>query len=43
MFLHWAALGGHDELVSYLIGQDVPVDPMDDVSVLIKLKLITCL
>ncbi|XP_014213620.1 26S proteasome non-ATPase regulatory subunit 10-like [Copidosoma floridanum] len=28
--LHWAALGGHDELVSHLLSLKVPVDPRDD-------------
>jgi len=31
MLIHWAALGGHDDLVRYLLSLDVPVDPMDDV------------
>lgn len=30
MLLHWAALGGHDDLVRYLLSLDVPVDPTDD-------------
>lgn len=32
MLIHWAALGGHDDLVRYLLSLDVPVDPTDDVS-----------
>jgi 26S proteasome non-ATPase regulatory subunit 10 len=31
MLIHWAALGGHDDLVRYLLSLDVPVDPVDDV------------
>ncbi|XP_031826564.1 uncharacterized protein LOC116424382 isoform X2 [Nomia melanderi] len=30
LLIHWAALGGHDELVRYLLSLDVPVDPTDD-------------
>ncbi|KOX68707.1 26S proteasome non-ATPase regulatory subunit 10 [Melipona quadrifasciata] len=30
MLLHWAALGGHDDLVRFLLSLDVPVDPIDD-------------
>ncbi|KAJ8664355.1 hypothetical protein QAD02_006017 [Eretmocerus hayati] len=30
MLLHWACLGGHDELVTHLLALDVPVDPRDD-------------
>ncbi|XP_011503116.1 PREDICTED: 26S proteasome non-ATPase regulatory subunit 10-like isoform X1 [Ceratosolen solmsi marchali] len=30
MLLHWAALGGHDELVDYLLLADAPVDAVDD-------------
>jgi ankyrin repeat protein len=33
--LHWAASGGHDELVSYLLKNGSPVDDVDDVSCLI--------
>lgn len=31
MLIHWAALGGHDDLVRHLLSLDVPVDPTDDV------------
>jgi len=31
MLIHWAALGGHDDLVRHLLSLDVPVDPADDV------------
>lgn len=31
MLIHWAALGGHDDLVRHLLSLDVPVDPVDDV------------
>ncbi|XP_071877103.1 uncharacterized protein [Bombus fervidus] len=30
MLIHWAALGGHDDLVRFLLSLDVPVDPTDD-------------
>ncbi|RLU15911.1 hypothetical protein DMN91_011668 [Ooceraea biroi] len=30
MLIHWAALGGHDDLVRHLLSLDVPVDPEDD-------------
>ena len=32
MLIHWAALGGHDDLVIYLLSLGSPVDPTDDVS-----------
>ncbi|OAD54910.1 26S proteasome non-ATPase regulatory subunit 10 [Eufriesea mexicana] len=32
MLIHWAALGGHDDLVRYLLSIDVPVDPTDDMN-----------
>ncbi|XP_020277613.1 26S proteasome non-ATPase regulatory subunit 10-like [Pseudomyrmex gracilis] len=30
MLIHWAALGGHDDLVKHLLSLHVPVDPRDD-------------
>lgn len=30
MPIHWAALGGHIEIVEYLLGLGSPVDPLDD-------------
>ncbi|XP_046734846.1 26S proteasome non-ATPase regulatory subunit 10-like isoform X1 [Diprion similis] len=30
MLIHWAALGGHDDLVSYLLSLGFPTDPKDD-------------
>ncbi|KAG8231416.1 hypothetical protein J437_LFUL012426 [Ladona fulva] len=30
MPIHWAALGGHLEIVEYLVGLNSPVDPRDD-------------
>ncbi|XP_015590680.1 26S proteasome non-ATPase regulatory subunit 10 [Cephus cinctus] len=30
MLIHWAALGGHDDLVTHLLSLGVPVDPVDD-------------
>lgn len=30
IFIHWAALGGNDNLVEYLIECGSPVDPVDD-------------
>lgn len=32
MLIHWAALGGHEDLVTYLLSNGFPVDPQDDVS-----------
>lgn len=32
MLIHWAALGGHEDLVIYLLSIGFPVDPEDDVS-----------
>ncbi|XP_011310262.1 26S proteasome non-ATPase regulatory subunit 10-like isoform X2 [Fopius arisanus] len=32
MLLHWAALGGHHDLVQFLLSLGAPVDPGDDVS-----------
>lgn len=31
MLVHWASLGGHTELVRYLLSAGSPVDPKDDV------------
>lgn len=31
MLIHWAALGGHNELVQHFLSLGVPVDPEDDV------------
>ncbi|XP_017793165.1 PREDICTED: 26S proteasome non-ATPase regulatory subunit 10-like [Habropoda laboriosa] len=30
MLIHWAALGGHDDLVKFLLSLGVPEDPTDD-------------
>ncbi|XP_071454261.1 26S proteasome non-ATPase regulatory subunit 10-like isoform X2 [Hetaerina americana] len=30
MLIHWAALGGHPEIVEYLLELGSPVDPLDD-------------
>lgn len=30
MLLHWAALGGHDTIVSHLLELGSPLDPVDD-------------
>ncbi|XP_046388168.1 26S proteasome non-ATPase regulatory subunit 10-like [Ischnura elegans] len=30
MLIHWAALGGHPEIVEYLLDLGSPVDPLDD-------------
>lgn len=38
MLIHWAALGGHDDLVRHLLSLDVPVDPTDDVSKLLHIR-----
>lgn len=32
LLIHWAALGGHTELVSFLISKGQDVDAKDDVS-----------
>ncbi|XP_051171168.1 26S proteasome non-ATPase regulatory subunit 10-like [Leptopilina boulardi] len=32
MLIHWAALGGHEDLVTYLLSNGFPVDPQDDMS-----------
>jgi len=32
LLLHWAALGGHDRLVRYLLENGQPEDSQDDVS-----------
>lgn len=32
MLLHWAASGGHNEVVKFLLDLGVPVDEKDDVS-----------
>ena len=32
MPLHWAASGGHNEIVKFLLDHGVPVDEKDDVS-----------
>lgn len=32
MPLHWAASGGHSEIVKFLLGLGVPFDGKDDVS-----------
>lgn len=32
MLIHWASLGGHEDLVTYLLSIGLPVDPLDDVS-----------
>ena len=34
MLIHWAALGGHEDLVAYLLSLGVSVDPTDDVSII---------
>lgn len=33
MPLHWAASGGHTDIVKYLLDHRVPIDEKDDVSV----------
>lgn len=33
MPLHWAASGGHTDIVKYLLDLRVPIDEKDDVSV----------
>ncbi|KAK0168039.1 hypothetical protein PV327_001879 [Microctonus hyperodae] len=30
MLIHWAALGGHNDIVQHLLSLGVPVDPLDD-------------
>lgn len=35
MLSHWAALGGHDDLIRYLLSLGVPADPPDDVIICI--------
>ena len=32
MPIHWAASGGHTNIVEYLVSFDVPIDVRDDVS-----------
>lgn len=33
MPLHWAASGGHTDVVKYLLDHRVPIDEKDDVSI----------
>ena len=33
MPLHWAASGGHTDIVKYLLDLSVPIDEKDDVSI----------
>nr|CAD7260145.1 unnamed protein product [Timema shepardi] len=32
LLIHWAALGGHEEIVGYLLEKGSPVDPGDDIA-----------
>lgn len=39
MLIHWAALGGHDDLLQHLLSLKSPVDPTDDVKIFSLFKI----
>ncbi len=40
MPLHWAASGGHTDIVEYLLRRDVPADARDEVLVTLRAWLL---